>query len=278
LNYQWSFNATNLAGATNAALIITNAQPDQAGNYSVLVANTNGSTNSVTVTLTVYPSLPSTGLRPFPLSANQRGTVACLENPSYTYDIYLPPAYSSHGNPLPIFYTMDPSGGGMVSTFQSICSSLNIICVGITGSRNGRTWILELPEMYAVTRDIRERVLFDPTAEFAGGLSGGGECSYMFSRLRAQHVAGVFEMAGWLARISPQYYGIDRVQTNLLDARTTGTTDTGATFYNPLDSNYLATCGVVIRRSLAGSTARSDRGFASGGVPGRLGGRSQLSG
>jgi len=41
--YQWSFNATNLAGATNAALIITNAQPDQAGNYSVLVANTNGS-------------------------------------------------------------------------------------------------------------------------------------------------------------------------------------------------------------------------------------------
>jgi hypothetical protein len=35
--------------------------------------------------------------------------------------------------------------------------------------------------MYAVTRDIRERVLFDPTAEFAGGFSGGGECSYMLS-------------------------------------------------------------------------------------------------
>src|SRR5882724_9204174 len=196
--YQWIFNATNLAGATNAALIITNAQPDQSGNYSVLVTNAYGSTNSVTVTLTVNPSLPSAGLLPFPLSANQRGTVACLEKPSYTYDIYLPPAYSTHGNPRPIFYTMDPSGGGMVSTFQGICSSLNIICVGITGSRNGRTWILELPEMYAVTRDVRERVLFDPTAEFAGGLSGGGECSYMFSRLRAQHVAGVFDMACWL--------------------------------------------------------------------------------
>src|SRR6266403_3373 len=131
LNYQWSFNATNLAGATNAALIITNAQPGQAGNYSVLVTNAYGSTNSVTVTLTVYPSLPSAGLLPFPLSANQRGTVACLEKPFYTYDIYLPPAYSAHGNPRPIFYTMDPGGGGMVSTFQSICSGLTIICVGI---------------------------------------------------------------------------------------------------------------------------------------------------
>ncbi len=248
-NYQWSFNATNLDGATNAALIITNAQLDQSGNYSVLVSNTNGSTNSVIVTLTVYPSLPSAGLLPFPLSANQRGTITCLENPSYTYDIYLPPAYSTRGNPLPIFYTMDPGGGGMVSTFQSICSSMNIICVGITGSRNGRPWIQELPEMYAVSRDIRQRVLFDPTAEFAGGFSGGGECSYMFSRFRAQHVAGVFEMAGWLARVNAgttvHYYGIDRVQTNLLDARTTGTTD-GTLFYNPFDANFLANCGVVV--------------------------------
>jgi uncharacterized repeat protein (TIGR03803 family) len=246
LNYQWSFNATNLAGATNAALIMTNAQPGQSGNYSVLVTNAYGSTNSVTVTLTVNPALPSAGLLPFPLSANQRGTVTCLENPSYTYDIYLPPAYSTHGGPLPIIYTMDPGGGGMVSTFQSTCSSLNIICVGITGSRNGRPWIQELPEMYAVALDVRARVLFDPTAEFAGGFSGGGECSYMFSRFRAQHVAGVFEMAGWLARVSPQYYGIDRVQTNLLDARISGTSDSGAIAFNPLDSNYLATCGVVI--------------------------------
>jgi hypothetical protein len=250
-NYQWSFNATNLFGATNAALVLTNAQSDQSGNYSVLVSNPYGSNNSVTVTLTVNPALPSSAeLLPFPLSANQRGTVTCLENPSYSYDIYLPPAYSPHGNPLPIFYTMNSGGGGMVSTFQSTCATLGIICVGITGSQNYRPWTLELREMYAVALDVRERVLFDPTAEFAGGLSGGGECSYMFSRLRAQHVAGLFEMAGWLARgnvgATVQYYGIDRVQTNLLVARTSGTSDTGAIFYNPFDSNYLATCGAVV--------------------------------
>jgi uncharacterized repeat protein (TIGR03803 family) len=201
LNYQWSFNTTNLIGATNATLTLANAQLNLSGNYSVLVTNAYGSTNSVTVTLTVNPPIPSAGLLPFPLSANQRGTVTCLENPSYTYDIYLPPAYTTNGTALPIFYTMYPIGGGMVSTFQSTCASLNIILVGITGTRNNVPWTEILREIYAVTLDVRQRVLFDPTAEFAGGLSGGGECSYMFSRFRAQHVAGLFEMAGWLARI-----------------------------------------------------------------------------
>jgi hypothetical protein len=194
---------------------------------------------------------PAFALLPFPLSANQRGTVTCLENPYYTYDVYLPPAYTTNGIPLPIFYTFNPSGGGKVGNFQSVCASQNIIVVGITGSKNGVPWTKVLREVYAVTRDVRLRVLYDPTAEFVGGFSGGGECSYMFSRVRAQHVAGVLAMAGWLARInsqaSVQYYGIDRVQTNLFVARTTGTSDNGAIFYNPFDSNYLATCGAVVR-------------------------------
>ncbi len=251
LNYQWSFNATNLVGATNATLIIANVQTNQVGNYSVLVSSLYGSTNSVAVTLAINPPLPSAGLLPFPLSANQRGAVTCLENPSYTYDIYLPPSYKTNQNPRPIFYTMYPNGGGMVSTFQSTCADLGIICVGIIHSANGVPWTKELREMYAVTLDIRERVFFDPTAELAGGLSGGGECAYMFARMRAQHVAGLFEMAGNEGRgnlgASVQYYGTDRVQTNLLVATTTGTSDTAAVFYNPFVSNYLAYCGAVIK-------------------------------
>jgi hypothetical protein len=124
--------------------------------------------------------------------------------------------------------------------------------VGILSSQNNTPWDLALRDFYAVPRDIRQRVLFDPTAVFVGGLSGGGENSYMFSRFHAQHVAGVLSMGGWLARypgsvsISP-YCSIDRVQTNLLVARTTGTTDTATLYYNPYDSNYLAACGAVIK-------------------------------
>ena len=189
---------------------------------------------------------PAFALLSFPLSANHRGTVACLEKSSITYDIYLPPGYSTNGTPLPIFYTLNATGGGMVGTFQTVCSSLNIIVVGITGSQNGATWDTEFRQFYAVTRDIRLRVLFDPTAEFVGGFSGGAECSYFFSRFRSQHVAGVLTIGGWLGRTLNTYYSIDRVQTNLLVARISGSSDTATLYYVPLDLNYLTGCGAVV--------------------------------
>src|SRR5205814_2151169 len=54
LSYQWSFNGSALAGATNSALSLPNAQTNNAGNYSVLVANAWGSVTSSVATLTVY--------------------------------------------------------------------------------------------------------------------------------------------------------------------------------------------------------------------------------
>jgi hypothetical protein len=190
--------------------------------------------------------LVSSDLRPFPLAANQRGMVTCLETPAIGYDAYLPPTYASEGDPLPILYTMNPNGGGMVGDFRAVCSNLNMIVIGVTGACNCTTWETHLREFFAVSRDVRQRVRFDPTAEFAGGFSGGGESAYVFSRFRAQHVAGLFEMAGWLGR-SLGYYSTDRVQTNLLVARATGTTDTAANFYILRDSNVLASAGAVIR-------------------------------
>jgi hypothetical protein len=185
-------------------------------------------------------------LLPFPLSANQQGYVLCLEKPNLVYDIYLPPAYSTNGPALPILYTFNPDGGGMVTSFKPVCSNLNIICVGIMGSQNYGSTAVFMRESAAVTRDIRRRVLFDPTAEFAGGFSGGGLASYVFSRFRAQHVAGAFEMAGWMGRGGgyPTYQTTDRVLTNLLVARAMGLSDGGGWVMVP-DSNYLACCGAV---------------------------------
>ena len=55
LAYQWSFNTTNLTGATNASLTLTNLQPAQSGNYAVRVANPYGSVLSSNAVLTVSP-------------------------------------------------------------------------------------------------------------------------------------------------------------------------------------------------------------------------------
>lgn len=54
LAYQWFLNLTNLLpAATNATLIIPNAQPADAGGYAALISNAAGSVTSAVATLTV---------------------------------------------------------------------------------------------------------------------------------------------------------------------------------------------------------------------------------
>ena len=53
LSYSWNFNGTNIAGATNTSLTLTNVQLNQAGNYAVLVTNVYGSVLSSNAILTV---------------------------------------------------------------------------------------------------------------------------------------------------------------------------------------------------------------------------------
>ncbi len=53
LKYQWRFNGTNLAGATNATLARSNVQTTNAGSYTVVVTNVAGSVTSAVATLTV---------------------------------------------------------------------------------------------------------------------------------------------------------------------------------------------------------------------------------
>src|SRR5206468_3148324 len=46
LRYQWRFNGTNITGATNSTLQFGSLQPQNAGDYKVLVFNNAGSTVS----------------------------------------------------------------------------------------------------------------------------------------------------------------------------------------------------------------------------------------
>jgi hypothetical protein len=53
VSYQWSFTGTNITGATGASLLLTNAQFQQCGSYSVAVTNSLGYAISTPATLTV---------------------------------------------------------------------------------------------------------------------------------------------------------------------------------------------------------------------------------
>jgi alpha-tubulin suppressor-like RCC1 family protein len=58
LAYQWRVNGTNINGASNKALILTNAQPQASGNYTVVVTNTFGAVTSFIAPVVVTASLP----------------------------------------------------------------------------------------------------------------------------------------------------------------------------------------------------------------------------
>ncbi|MGA2660189.1 MAG: LamG-like jellyroll fold domain-containing protein [Verrucomicrobiota bacterium] len=53
LTYQWSFDGTNLAGATGSSLVLTNVRFTNAGAYSVIVSNSAGTVASSAAVLTV---------------------------------------------------------------------------------------------------------------------------------------------------------------------------------------------------------------------------------
>lgn len=57
ITYQWRFNGSDIAGVTASSYTLTNAQPAKAGDYSVLVSNSGGSTLSSTAALSVNVTL-----------------------------------------------------------------------------------------------------------------------------------------------------------------------------------------------------------------------------
>jgi len=79
LTYQWRFNGTNIVGATNATLTLTNIQFSQAGNYSVTVINSFGSVVSSNAVLTVNPATP-----PVMVSSPADALIAAGSNVTFT--------------------------------------------------------------------------------------------------------------------------------------------------------------------------------------------------
>ena len=82
LAYQWSFNGTNLAGATNGAYGITGVQFTNAGNYFVVITNTLGAATSSVAVLTVSNFPPVIAAQPqnLTLGAGTTANFAVLAN------------------------------------------------------------------------------------------------------------------------------------------------------------------------------------------------------
>ena len=55
LQYQWTFDGTNIGGATNSALVFSNALPSETGTYGVILGTEPNVTVSSNVVLSLFP-------------------------------------------------------------------------------------------------------------------------------------------------------------------------------------------------------------------------------
>jgi hypothetical protein len=108
LSYQWQFNGTNLAGATNPVLTLANVTGDGAGDYTIVVTNLNGLATSRVAVLTVIGQPP---LITSPLTAaGKQGT-------PFSYAItglHNPTAFMADG--LPLGLAVNPTNGVIQGT------------------------------------------------------------------------------------------------------------------------------------------------------------------
>ena len=102
--YQWRFGATNIGGATASSYTRNNAQPADAGNYSVVLTNLGGSLTSSPAALTINIP-PSISVQPqsiaVKLTSNATFTVTADASPA--------PGYQWRFNSVPIAGATDSS-------------------------------------------------------------------------------------------------------------------------------------------------------------------------
>lgn len=177
----------------------------------------------------------------YPVGPGETGIVACKDKPNESYEIYLPKTYSPY-TPHPILITFAAQGGGFVSQFRSLAKARDMIVVGMIESRNSISIEQIITSVDPTMRDLRQRVNYDPTALFVGGMSGGSVVSAEATKWYRPHVAGVLAMGPWLQGFRRP---IDRYLPGLVWARTIGTTDT-ARYHAPADRAHLESFGVVV--------------------------------
>ncbi len=180
---------------------------------------------------------------PLNIEPGEQGKVQCVDAAKYQYDLYLPSSYGK-GKLLPIIYTSSPGGGGMVNAYKAMGEELQVIVVGELAYRNNRSISDIIGSVFAMLRDVRQRIEFDPTAQFTAGMSGGAWQSYSVARWNSTSICGVMAMGGWLGM---QYEPWFRHGTGLLVARGAGVDDKGSNRMSKRDSTFLSRFNATVK-------------------------------
>ena len=178
LSYQWSLNGTDLDGATNALLALTNVQTNQAGNYAVQVTNPFGMTNSSSTVLTVIALPPTILTQPTKQTVFVNGTA--------TFAVVA-------GGTTPLSYQWDFNGRNLDGATNTLLTLTNVQlsqagnysvqvgnAFGSTNSSNAVLSVVDLPPTIIV-QPTNQVVIMGDTANFSVAVTGFPPLSYQWN-------------------------------------------------------------------------------------------------
>ena len=114
-----------------------------------------------------------------------RGTIvsklACLDNPTQSYSLYLPSNYSPDRR-WPMLYTFDPFARGKtaVEVYQAVAEKYGYIVAGSNNSKNGPVGP-QLEAAQTMWNDTHRRFAIDKDRVYVTGLSGGARVATSFA-------------------------------------------------------------------------------------------------
>ena len=185
LFYQWYYNTnTVLTGDTNSTLTVTNAQPTDAGGYSVLVSNAYGSVTSavaqLTVNLPVAPSIstqPQDQLNVLP-GANATFTVVAGGSDPLTYQWYFntnTPVANANDSIFTITNVQSGSVGSYSVVVSNTAGSVTSSNAVLTLNTNGVAPVF-------TTQPASQVILVGGTASFVAVAAGTAPITYQWNK------------------------------------------------------------------------------------------------
>jgi hypothetical protein len=170
--YQWNFSGTNLPGATNASLTITNAQASDAGNVFVVITNYGGSVTSQVKMLTVnVPATITNQPQPQAVLAGQNAmfSVGAQGTPNLSYQWYL------NG------VSLGGAGTGPTLALSSVGKNEAGNYSVVVKNNSGSVTSLVASLTVLITQPVNQTVGVGGNASFSVGVSSPATLSYQWT-------------------------------------------------------------------------------------------------
>jgi dienelactone hydrolase len=118
-------------------------------------------------------------------------SVTCLEDPEFSYALYLPSAYTPERD-WPVIFAFSPGANGAtpVRLLLEAAEQYGYIVIGSNDSRNG-PWEPIHAAQRALRREARERFAIDSRRSYATGFSGGSRAAFGLALQHPRAFAGV---------------------------------------------------------------------------------------